>query len=58
MACDMPKPCKFLSPDSCQRRFLWAHKGVDFALYLVVGLVLQLREVGKVPQALGFKSLD
>ena len=25
VACDMPKPCKFLSLDSCQKRFLWTH---------------------------------
>ena len=23
VACDMPQPCKFPSPDSCQKRFMW-----------------------------------
>ena len=41
MVCDMPKPCKFPSLDSCQKRFLWTHKEVDLALHQVVGLVLQ-----------------
>ena len=27
LVCDMPKPCKFPSLDSCQERFLWTHKG-------------------------------
>ena len=31
MACDMPKPCKFPSLDSCQKRWLWTHKEVDLA---------------------------
>ena len=31
MACDMPEPCKFPPLDSCQKRFLWAHKKVDLA---------------------------
>ena len=31
VACDMPKPCKFSSLDSYQKRFLWTHKEVDFA---------------------------
>ena len=32
VACDMPEPCKFPSLDSCQKTFLWTHKGVDNAL--------------------------
>ena len=31
VACDMPEPCEFPSLDSCQKRFLWAHKEVDLA---------------------------
>ena len=42
MACDMPGPCKFLSLDSCQRRFLWIHKEVGIAPHPVVGLMLQV----------------
>ena len=29
MACDTPKPCKFPSLDSCQRRFPWTHEEAD-----------------------------
>ena len=42
VACDMPEPCKFPSLDSCQKRFQWAHKEVDLAQNLVVGLVLHI----------------
>ena len=38
MECDMPKPYKFPSLDSCQERFLWTYKGVDLAPYPVVVL--------------------
>ena len=41
MVCDIPELCKFLSIDSCQKRFLWTHKGVDLAPHSVVGLALQ-----------------
>ena len=58
MARDMPEPCKFPSTDSCQKRFLWTHKGVDLAPHLVVGLVLQVGDVEKLPRALGFEGLD
>ena len=40
VAYNMHKSCKFPSPDSCQKRFLWTNKEVDLALHLVVGLVL------------------
>ena len=36
MAYDMPKPCKFSSLDSCQKRFLWTHKEVDLFLHPAV----------------------
>ena len=39
---DMTKPCELPSLDSCQKRFLWAHKEVDLAPHPVVGLVLQV----------------
>ena len=55
MACDMPEPCKFPSLDSCQKRFLWTHKEVDLPPHPVVGLVLQVEDAKKFPQALGFK---
>ena len=56
MACDMPEPCKFPSLDSCQKRFLWIHKRVDLARHPIVSLVLQIGEMEKFPQALGFKG--
>ena len=40
MECDMPEQHKFPSLDSCQRRLLWTHMEVDFALHPVIGLVL------------------
>ena len=57
MACDMPKLCKFLSLDSCQKGFLWSHKEVDLAPHPVVSLVLQVGDAEKFPQALGFEGL-
>ena len=39
-------------------RFPWTHKEVDFALHPVIGLVLQVRDAEKFPQALGLRSLD
>ena len=58
MACDVPKPRKFQSLDSCQRRFTWTHKEVDLAPHPAVGLVLQVGDTEKFPHALGFESLD
>ena len=57
VACDMPKPCKFPSLDSCQKRFLWTHKELYLGPHPVGGLVLQVRDADKFPQALGFESL-
>ena len=57
VACDMPEPCKFPSLDSCQKRFLWTPKEVDLALHPFVGLVLQVRDAEKFPQAFDFKVL-
>ena len=58
MACDMPEPCKFLSLDSRQKRFMWTYKRVNLALHSVVGLVLQVGNSEKFSQALGFEGLD
>ena len=58
VACDMTDSCKFPSLGSRQRRLLWSHKGVDLAPHPVVGLVLQVGDVEKFPQALGFEGLD
>ena len=58
MACDMPEPCKFLSLDRCQKRFLLAHKKVDLVPQPVLGLVLQVGDTEKFLQALGLESLD
>ena len=38
--------------------FLWTHKEVDLSQHPVVGLVLQVGDAEKFPQALGFESLD
>ena len=53
VVCDMPEPCKFLSLDSCQKRFLWTHKAVALALQPVIGLALQVGDADKFPPALG-----
>ena len=58
VACDMPELCKFSSLDSCQERSLRAHEEVDLARHPVVGLVLQVGDTEKFPQAIGFESLD
>ena len=58
VACDMPKPCKFSSLDSCQKSFLWTHKELDLARHPVVGLVLQVGDTEKFPHARGFEHLD
>ena len=58
MANDMPKPCKFPSLDSCEKRFLDRnHKEVDFAPHPIIGLVHQVGDAEKCPQAVGFESL-
>ena len=41
-----------------KKRFLRTHKGVDLAPHLVVGLVFQVGDAEKFPQALAFESLD
>ena len=56
--CDMPEPRKCPSLGSCQKRFLWTHKEVDPAPHPVVGLMLQIGDTDKFPQALGFEGLD
>ena len=54
----MPEPWKFPSLNSCQKRFLWIHKGVDLAPHPVIGLVLQVGDAEKLPKALGFENLN
>ena len=56
--CDMLEPCKFPSLDSRQKRFLWTRKEVHQDPHSVVGLVLQVGDTEKFPQALGFEGLD
>ena len=58
MVCGMPEPCKCPPIDSCQKTFLWIHKGVDHAPHPAVGLVLQVGDAEKFPQALGFEGQD
>ena len=36
---------------------MWTHKGADFAPHPVIGLVLQVGDAEKFPQALGLESL-
>ena len=43
MACDMPEPCKFLSFDSCWKRFLWTHKEVDLVPHMGRPLNIQIQ---------------
>ena len=58
VACHMPEPCKFPSLYNSQKRFLWTRKEVDLAPHPVVGLVLQVGDAKKSPQALGFERLN
>ena len=46
--CGMPERCKFPSLESCQKRFLWTHKGVDLAPHPVVGLSEQSLPIYKL----------
>ena len=52
VVCDMPEPCKCPPIDSCQKTFLWIHKGVDHAPHPAVGLVLQVGDAEKFLQVL------
>ena len=54
----MLEPCNFPSLQSCQKRFLRAHKEVDLAPHSVVGLVFQAGDTEKFPLALRLESLD
>ena len=56
VACDMPEPCQFPSPDSCQKRSLWTHKEVDLPPHPVVGLVLQVGVYREVSSCLWFRK--
>ena len=58
MACDMPEPWKFLSPDSCKKRFRWTHMEVDLTPHQIAGLLLQVGDTEKFPDTPGFESLD
>ena len=53
-----PNHAKFLSLDTCQKRFLCIHKEVGLTPHPVVGLVLQVGDAKKFPQALGYESQD
>ena len=46
-----------VSTVSCEKRFLWTHKEVDFVPHPVVGLVLQ-GDAETFFRALGFECLD
>ena len=53
-ACNMPKPWKFLSPSSCQKRFMQDHKEVDPTPYLVVRFLR--RRGGEVASGTWFRK--
>ena len=55
VSCDMPELYNFYK---CHKRFPWTHKEVDLAPHPVVSLVLQVGDMDKFPQALGFDILD
>ena len=56
LVCDMPKPCKFPSLDSCQEKFLWTYKEADLAPHPVVGRVLQVGDKRKVSSGAWFRK--
>ena len=56
MECDMPKPYKFPSLDSCQERLLWSHKGVDLSPHPVVGLAFRIGDAEKFLKRLVSKA--
>ena len=58
VACDMPEQYEFSSLDTCQKRFVWAHKEVDQDSRPIIDLVVQVGDAEKFPQAPGFESLD
>ena len=51
----MPKPCKFSSLDSSQKRLPWTTRKV-ILLNAVFGLMLQAGDAERFRQALGFKA--
>ena len=55
---DVPEPCAFRFNNSCQKRFLWAHKKVDLAPHPVVGRVPEIGDAEIFLQALGLERLD
>ena len=59
VACDVPEPCKFLSLNNFQKRFLWTYKEVDLAPHAVIGLVLQVGDMEKFPSCIcAYPALD
>ena len=58
VACNMPKPCKCLSPDSRQKKVLVAHQELHLPPHRIVCFVLRVGDAKKFPHALGSESLD
>ena len=59
VACDVPEPCKFLSLNNFQKRFLWTYKEVDLAPHAVIGLVLQVGDMEKFLSCIcAYSALD
>ena len=56
MAPDMTESCDFPALDSCQKRFLWAQKEIDLALYPVTGLVPQVGDAHTLCQTKGTEA--
>ena len=54
MARDVSEQCEFPSPNSCQKRFLWACKEVDLASHPAAGLVLHVGEAENFDWSAGF----
>ena len=52
MVRDILEPREFPSLDSCQKRFLWAHKEVDLAPHQVVGHAFLEGDAEKFPHGL------
>ena len=58
VAHDLPEPCEFPYHDSCQKRFLQAHKRAVRAPRPVIGLVLQVGDMEKLLHVVGLESPD
>ena len=58
VACKMSEQCEFPSPNSCQKRFLWACKEVDLASHPAAGPVLHVGKAENFDWSAGFGLKD